>query len=113
MLPRSTCIAVLLALALVIDRTESFTPSFLPHTSRTIQRSASSTTLQMAIDKLDPSETALVLIEYQNEFTTEGGALYGSLSGSATKNSERTCLSPQHTDQSASIRILLDVRSHR
>jgi len=76
MLPRSTCIAVLLALALVIDRTESFTPSFLPHTSRTIQRSASSTTLQMAIDKLDPSETALVLIEYQNEFTTEGGALY-------------------------------------
>ena len=30
----------------------------------------------MAIEKLDPSETALVLIEYQNEFTTEGGALY-------------------------------------
>lgn len=31
----------------------------------------------MSIDeKLDPKETALVLIEYQNEFTTEGGKLY-------------------------------------
>ena len=77
MLPRSTCIAVLLALVLVIDRSESFTSSFLPPISRRpTQRYASSTSLQMAIDKLDPSETALVLIEYQNEFTTEGGALY-------------------------------------
>ena len=25
---------------------------------------------------LSPEETALVLIEYQNEFTTEGGGLY-------------------------------------
>lgn len=29
--------------------------------------------------KLDPSETAIVLIEYQNEFTTEGGALHGAV----------------------------------
>jgi len=28
--------------------------------------------------KLNPAETALVLIEYQNEFTTEGGALHGA-----------------------------------
>ena len=28
---------------------------------------------------LDPSKTALVLIEYQNEFTTEGGALHDAV----------------------------------
>lgn len=30
----------------------------------------------MALEKLDPKKTAIVLIEYQNEFTSEGGALY-------------------------------------
>jgi nicotinamidase-related amidase len=29
--------------------------------------------------KLDPSETALVLIEFQNDFTSEGGALHGAV----------------------------------
>ena len=29
--------------------------------------------------KLDPAETAIVLIEYQNEFTTEGGALHAAV----------------------------------
>jgi nicotinamidase-related amidase len=29
---------------------------------------------------LDPATTALVLIEYQNEFTTEGGVLHGAVS---------------------------------
>ncbi len=28
---------------------------------------------------LDPAETALVLIEFQNDFTTEGGALHGAV----------------------------------
>ncbi len=28
----------------------------------------------------DPATTALVLIEYQNEFTTEGGVLHGAVS---------------------------------
>jgi len=28
---------------------------------------------------LDPKETALLLIEYQNEFTTEGGVLYDAV----------------------------------
>lgn len=28
---------------------------------------------------LDPAETALVLIEYQNDFTSEGGALHGAV----------------------------------
>jgi nicotinamidase-related amidase len=31
--------------------------------------------------QLDPAKTALVLIEYQNEFTSEGGALHGAVSG--------------------------------
>jgi nicotinamidase-related amidase len=30
--------------------------------------------------RLDPATTALVLIEYQNEFTSEGGALHGAVS---------------------------------
>jgi nicotinamidase-related amidase len=30
----------------------------------------------MADFKLDPKETALVFIEFQNEFTTENGGLY-------------------------------------
>ena len=30
---------------------------------------------------LDPKETALVLIEYQNEFTTEGGKLHDAVKG--------------------------------
>ena len=29
--------------------------------------------------EIDPSKTALVLIEYQNDFTTEGGALHGAV----------------------------------
>lgn len=28
---------------------------------------------------LDPKETALVLIEFQNEFTTDGGKLHGAV----------------------------------
>jgi nicotinamidase-related amidase len=30
---------------------------------------------------LDPKSTALVLIEYQNDFTSEGGALHGAVAG--------------------------------
>jgi nicotinamidase-related amidase len=30
---------------------------------------------------VNPSRTALVLIEYQNDFTTDGGALHGAVSG--------------------------------
>jgi nicotinamidase-related amidase len=30
--------------------------------------------------RLDPAKTAVVLIEYQNEFTSEGGALHGAVS---------------------------------
>jgi nicotinamidase-related amidase len=30
--------------------------------------------------QLDPAKTALVLIEYQNDFTSEGGALHGAVS---------------------------------
>ena len=31
--------------------------------------------------ELDPRETAVVLIEYQNDFTSDGGALHGAVSG--------------------------------
>jgi nicotinamidase-related amidase len=31
--------------------------------------------------KLEPSETAVVLIEFQNDFTSEGGALHGAVAG--------------------------------
>jgi nicotinamidase-related amidase len=30
---------------------------------------------------IDPSKTAVVLIEYQNDFTSEGGALHGAVAG--------------------------------
>lgn len=41
---------------------------------------------------LDPEETAVVLIEYQNEFTTEGGALHGAVKDcmEATKTLENS-----------------------
>jgi len=33
-----------------------------------------------AVPTVDPSHTALVLIEYQNDFTSEGGSLHGAVS---------------------------------
>lgn len=76
----AACIA-LLFLALIAEPSLSFMPSFvrsktIRQSKRYATRSSSTTSLNMAIDKLNPAETALVLIEYQNEFTTEGGALY-------------------------------------
>lgn len=35
--------------------------------------------------RLDPARTALVLIEYQNDFTSEGGALNGAVAGMMEK----------------------------
>lgn len=52
--------------------------------------SSSSSALFLSGDEasfsLNPSETALVLIEFQNEFTTEGGALYGAVEECINKN---------------------------
>ena len=31
--------------------------------------------------QLDPAKTALVLIEFQNDFTTEGGSLHAAVQG--------------------------------
>ena len=31
--------------------------------------------------QLKPEETAVVLIEYQNDFTTDGGVLHGAVAG--------------------------------
>jgi nicotinamidase-related amidase len=36
---------------------------------------------------IDPKTTALVLIEYQNDFTTEGGVLHGAVAGVMDKTS--------------------------
>ncbi|WP_091450080.1 cysteine hydrolase [Actinokineospora iranica] len=35
----------------------------------------------MTSTRLDPATTAVVLIEYQNDFTSEGGALHGAVAG--------------------------------
>ena len=35
---------------------------------------------------MDPKKTAVVLIEYQNDFTTEGGTLHGAVKGVMDKN---------------------------
>ena len=42
--------------------------------------------------KLNPKETAMLFIEYQNEFTTEGGALHGAVKDcmEATKTLENS-----------------------
>ena len=41
---------------------------------------------------LDPNETAVIFIEFQNEFTTEGGALYDAVKDcmAATKTLENS-----------------------
>ncbi|WP_329237016.1 MULTISPECIES: cysteine hydrolase [unclassified Streptomyces] len=39
---------------------------------------------------LDPAKTALILIEYQNDFTSEGGALNGAVAGVMEKTSMLT-----------------------
>jgi len=43
------------------------------------QSSRALTSLNMADFQLDPSDTAFVFIEYQNEFTTEGGKLHDAV----------------------------------
>ena len=48
----------------------AFMPNMIPSSKGT------RTALNMADFTLDPKETALVFIEYQNEFTTEGGKLH-------------------------------------
>lgn len=43
------------------------------------RRATTSSSLNMADFSLDPKETAFVFIEYQNEFTTEGGKLHDAV----------------------------------
>jgi nicotinamidase-related amidase len=42
---------------------------------------------EVAAMSIDPKTTALVLIEYQNDFTTEGGVLHGAVAGVMDKTS--------------------------
>jgi hypothetical protein len=46
--------------------------------------------LAMAAFSLDPSSTALVFIEYQNEFTTEGGKLNQAVKDCMTKTNSKS-----------------------
>ena len=42
-------------------------------------RTAFKSSLNMVDFTLDPKETSFVFIEYQNEFTTDGGKLHGAV----------------------------------
>jgi hypothetical protein len=60
-------LTLIVALSLLLEAS-----SFVPQPVKSFSRS---TNLKMSPESptaLDPNETALVLIEYQNEFTTEG-----------------------------------------
>jgi len=61
---------VVFALALALHKVSSLVPYSTSPFYRTTHLRMSSEAASPT--KLDPSETALVLIEYQNEFTTEG-----------------------------------------
>ncbi len=66
-------LTLIVALSLLLEAS-SFVQasSFVPQPVKSFSRS---TNLKMSPESptaLDPNETALVLIEYQNEFTTEG-----------------------------------------
>eukprot|EP00569_Conticribra_weissflogii_P003430 CAMPEP_0171334360 /NCGR_PEP_ID=MMETSP0878-20121228/4605_1 /TAXON_ID=67004 /ORGANISM="Thalassiosira weissflogii, Strain CCMP1336" /LENGTH=259 /DNA_ID=CAMNT_0011835433 /DNA_START=33 /DNA_END=812 /DNA_ORIENTATION=- len=85
----SASLAILLSTVSVVE-------AFAPPVGSTVVRgrgssspSPSASSLFMsdgAPVSLNPSETALVLIEFQNEFTTEGGALYGAVEECIKKN---------------------------
>ena len=52
---------------------------------------------------MNPKTTALVLIEYQNDFTTEGGALHGAVkpvmdSTNMLANTVKTVAAARHTE---------------
>jgi hypothetical protein len=72
---------------LVIEPSDSC--FFLPYPSfahNTARNSSARSSIKMSAEKLDPKETALVLIEYQNEFTTPGGALHDAVKVRAILN---------------------------
>lgn len=68
----------IISIALFATSTTAFiAPSTAAFAARTSSHKMA-TTEPPAI-KLDPSETACVMIEYQNEFATEGGALHDAV----------------------------------
>jgi hypothetical protein len=54
----------------------AFAPVPPTHIFTNIRNRVTKTNLNMADFTLEPSDSALVLIEYQNEFATEGGKLH-------------------------------------
>ena len=65
----------------------SFTPTTTHHAN--VQSKVSSSQLHMADFTLDPTETAFVFIEYQNEFTTEGGKLHDAVKNCMDKTNSK------------------------
>ena len=67
-------VSVSLAIALLASPASSFC------SPRPIAFQKTGTYLKMSADfELDPKDTAFVFIEYQNEFTTEGGKLHDAV----------------------------------
>lgn len=91
--PKTTqIVSIALIWALTICNVSAFAPSFsfggnsiITSSARKKHSNAATIAVRhMSGDdnsamQLDPKETAVVFIEYQNEFTTEGGALYGAV----------------------------------
>ena len=50
-----------------------------------------SQTVDPLVGTLDPTKTALVLIEYQNEFTTPGGKLHDAVKDVMEKTNSKYC----------------------
>lgn len=68
-----TKVSVSFAIALLASSASAFCPPRPTAFQKT-------TFLKMSADfELDPKDTAFVFIEYQNEFTTEGGKLHGAV----------------------------------
>lgn len=54
-----------------------------------VTRGSYKTSLNMADFSLDPEDTAFVFIEYQNEFTTEGGKLHDAVKDVMAKTNSK------------------------
>ena len=79
-------------LASTITNVVAFGPTLISATNKNTAVHMSDGSTNGPDIRLDPKETAVILIEYQNEFTTEGGALHGAVKDcmEATKTLENS-----------------------
>ena len=79
---KTSCLGFSLRI-LILFASDELSKGFLSHPVESKASSCKSLLLRMAGDNaelsLDPSETAFVFIEYQNEFTTPGGKLHDAV----------------------------------